>query len=531
MTDRGDPQRSTEDAEFVAVESAIAAEDAIPLPPRDGSERVPVVVNAALWTAAGFGILQAVRFVSSMLLTRLVEKSVYGVIATANLYYYGLHMFSDLGVRQCVVNSSRGDERRFLNTAWTLQLLRGFFLWACSFAICVPLAWYYSEPAYLWLLPFLGASAVFDGAVCTAALTMSRRLRRDRIVVRELSSVIASTTIMLVWLFVLKKTAPPGDALEGRQLLAFAAGTLLTNVFDTLLSYTYIRGERNSLAWDREASRELLHFGGWVFISTACTYLANNLDRLYVSQIGEETMADYYVASQLARLPTLLVISLGHQLLFPLYCRLLRGGISLANSLAQIHVAMVGFAGWQVAGAVVVCPTVIRLVYPEKYAEAADYVTWLCVGSWFTVLQTSAEVALLAQGRTRQMAIGQVVKLCLLAPMLMISYRIDGIRGVCISFAAAEAARYFVLAGSLARQGLPIIRFDLLLTSLVALSAAIGLYVGPTWELPEGHKLTRLGPRLLGEVLIVSAFWGAVLAGWWRRHGSGFMSIIRQPGT
>jgi hypothetical protein len=54
--------------------------------------------------------------------------------AVATIVMVGLAMFSDLGLRQSIVQSRRGDEPAFLNTAWALQILRGVVLWAIAVA-------------------------------------------------------------------------------------------------------------------------------------------------------------------------------------------------------------------------------------------------------------------------------------------------------------------------------------------------------------------------------------------------------------
>lgn len=525
---RPEDQAPDSAAEFTIVEAAVAAEDATPLP--SPAKPAPVVVNAAMWTAGGFAVMQVARFGANVLLTRLVEKPVFGIITTANIWLQGLHMFSDLGVRQCVVNSARGDDPAFLNTAWTVQVIRGLVLWASAFALCAPVAWIYEEPMFLWLVPLLGSSAVFDGLTATAAMTMSRQLRRDRIVIREIAAYGVSLVVMLAWLWTLRLTASPGDRPDGPQLLAFAGGSLACSFLEMALSYTFIPGQRNRFHWDPTAARELLHFGGWIFISTACTFLAANLDRLYVSKLSRETLADYHIASQLARLPTLLIAALGHQLVFPMYSRLLRQGTTLEESLPAIHVAMTGFAGWLIAGAFAACPTLIHLLYPPKYAAAADYIGWLAVGAWFTILQTSSEVVLLAQGRTRQMAIGQIVKLVTLIPLLLVGDAVDGIRGVTIGYAIAEALRYAVLAAALTRQGLPVVRLDVGLTVLVLGTALAAQWIGPQFEADSATAFGRWAPRFLAEGITVTVLWAGILAAWWPGAGARFLAIVRRPG-
>src|SRR5438874_1137924 len=59
--------------------------------------------RGAAWTVLGFAVRLVVRFGFNLLLTRLVAPKVFGVMALVNLLIQSLHMFSDLGISQCVI--------------------------------------------------------------------------------------------------------------------------------------------------------------------------------------------------------------------------------------------------------------------------------------------------------------------------------------------------------------------------------------------------------------------------------------------
>jgi O-antigen/teichoic acid export membrane protein len=539
------PSRPPDSVEFIAAEATtiIADESPAPLPPQNAGTPV---IGSAVWTITGFGVMQVLRFGCNLVLTRLVEKYVFGVMTTVNLCIQGLHMFSDLGVRQCVVNSRRGDEDRFLNTAWSVQVVRGLTLFLVALIIAWPLGWFYGQAAMYWLIPFLGLTAVCDGFMSTAALTMSRTLRLGPLVIREIGSYVIGMSLTVACLLLLRWQGYGGENAGDYQMIAFAAGIVTVFFVEMAFSHTLIRGVRNSFAWDPSAGKELMHFGGWIFVSTVFTFFANNLDRLYVGKISQEGLADYNIAAQVARAPTLLIARLGQQFLFPLYGRLSRSDIPLIDSFPQLHSAMTGFAAFLIAVAVAAGPTFVWLMFPAEYHYAGDYVRWLSIAAWFTILQSSSEAALLAQGRTRQLAVGQAAKLALLLPLLVLGHHYFGVIGINAGYTAAEAerlamigiiagytlseaARYVVLSAALAKQGLPVLRLDLVLTILIALSAMVAMLLGPYLEW-TGGRFARFGVRCVGEAAIIGAFWTAVLVVWWPRHGRQTLAMVQGNG-
>src|SRR5262245_36522377 len=108
---------------------ALPMPDCIPLKQR--------VFAASAWSLAGYGVNQAIRFSSNLIMTRLLVPEMFGVMAIATIVIVGLAMFSDLGLRQSLVQSRRGADPAFLNTAWVLQILRGFALWIIALAISI----------------------------------------------------------------------------------------------------------------------------------------------------------------------------------------------------------------------------------------------------------------------------------------------------------------------------------------------------------------------------------------------------------
>src|SRR5262249_34745254 len=119
------------------------------LPPETGDEVQPSVKSAArtaaVWIVVGFGTMYLLKFFSSVILTHQLDPEVFGLMILVTTFLTGLHMFSDVGIGQAVFQSPKGDEPDFLNTAWTLQILRGLAIWLGAVLIAWPVAVFYDE--------------------------------------------------------------------------------------------------------------------------------------------------------------------------------------------------------------------------------------------------------------------------------------------------------------------------------------------------------------------------------------------------
>ena len=64
----------------------------------------------------------------------------------AGVFLMGLHLFADVGIRTSIIQHKHGDEPDFLNTAWTLQIIRGFMLFLASMVLAWPAAYLHRLP-------------------------------------------------------------------------------------------------------------------------------------------------------------------------------------------------------------------------------------------------------------------------------------------------------------------------------------------------------------------------------------------------
>lgn len=127
-----------------------------------------LVIRGTVWTVIGYGGSQGLRFVSNLILTRLLFPDLFGLMALTHIFVIGLELFSDLGLNWSVIQHQRGDDPVFLNTAWTVDVLRGWILWLGCWCIAWPVAQIYGYPDLVWLIPLVGLSTVFSGFKSTA---------------------------------------------------------------------------------------------------------------------------------------------------------------------------------------------------------------------------------------------------------------------------------------------------------------------------------------------------------------------------
>ena len=160
------------------------------------------VLRSASWMMIGYGGSQALRLAANLVLARLLFPEAFGLMALVTVVTVGLSLFSDVGIGPSIAQNSRGDDPDFLNTAWSIQVLRGFGLWAFTLVLAWPMAWFYAAPELLYYLPIAGIGLAIAGFNPTRIETAHRHLLVGRVTLLDLAAQLigVGSMVLLAWL-------------------------------------------------------------------------------------------------------------------------------------------------------------------------------------------------------------------------------------------------------------------------------------------------------------------------------------------
>lgn len=266
------------------------------------------LIRSVGWTTFGFGAAQLLRLISNLVFSRLLFPEAFGLMALVSVFLVGLAMFSDVGLSSSIMQNKRGDDPDFLNTAWTIQAARGVILWIGSCALAWPAAAFYGEPQLFQLLPAAGLTLLIAGFNPTRIETANRHLALGRVVILDLSSQVIAAVAMIVL------------ALATRSVWALVIGAIIGALAKLVLAHIILTNAKNRLLWEPQAAHELLHFGKWLFLSTALGFLITQGDKIIFGKyLTLEMLGIYNIGYFLASAPLLLGGAIISRILIPLY--------------------------------------------------------------------------------------------------------------------------------------------------------------------------------------------------------------------
>jgi len=427
------------------------------------------VLRAGGWSFAGYGLSQAIRLGGNLIMTRLLAPEMFGVMAIATTVMVILSMISDIGLRHNIVQSRRGEDPAFLDTAWVVGIVRGILLWLAALLLSAALYFanlggmlpansVYASPILPLVVAVSSLAAVILGFQSTKIATAHRSFDQKRLVQLELTGQFAGLLVMIA------------GGVMSRSIWALVAGGLVGTLTTTVLSHAWLSGHANRLRWEKNALRDLIGFGKWLFVSSVMSVLALHGDRLLLGGFVDAQVLGLYAIAALIvgaiegalgkllaaiALPALSEIARNE----PSRLREVYYKLRVPGDLALLFCAGLLFATGQL---------VIDILYDPRYSAAGEMMRILAL-SFIAARYTLAYHVYLAVGNPRYLAIINVVRCVSLFVLVPCLYYYAGLQATIWGIALHGLAIVPFVHVFNARLGLNDLRRELLV--LIALPA------------------------------------------------------------
>jgi len=439
------------------MSNAATLPEGMPLAPASDLKTLEArAMHATLWTIISYGATQSLRVVNSLLLTHLLMPEAFGEMTLVITLIVGISLLSDIGLEPSVIQSPRGDEPVFLNTAWTLQSVRGTILWSVAVLLAYPASVFYHDRTLLYALPVLALSTLITGLNSTNLLSLARHMGVKRLFAIDFSTQIVALVITVAW------------AHRWPSVWALVAGNVLSNIYKVVLSHQQVvtPGIRNRMAWDPTCVHEIIHFGKWIFLGTAFFFFASQSDRLMLGRLVPlATLGVYGIAFQLSDVPRAVINAFSQKVGYPFISKMVHLPMAefrkrflhyrgLALMVGGVLLSLVvNWGGWAVTQ-----------VYPSKYAAAGWMVTVLALGLWHTLLYQTAAPVLFSLGKAKYAAAGNAAYCATIVLGIPLAFHFFGLLGAVIAVAAGDLPNYAIIQFGATREGIRPLRQDLVLT-------------------------------------------------------------------
>ena len=396
------------------------------------------VIHAGSWAVGGHVVQQAIRLGGNLLLTRLLVPEAFGLMAIVYVLMIGFALFSDIGIGSNIVQNARGEDPAFLNTAWTVQILRGIAIWLLALlaALALPFAsglgWVkagtvYGDPMLPWVIAVFSFTAVISGFDSTNIAVARRKMQVRLLTQIEVASQIVALILMaaLAW--------------WSRSIWALVVGGLVAAVVRCGLSHLVLAGTRNAIQLDKSSLNELLNFGKWIFVSSISGFLVINGDRLMLGGLVDaQTLGMYAIAFLLANSLSLILGTLLGNVFFPALSQIARERPhDLAATLDKFQRLADAFLLTASGFLIMAGSSIVALLYDARYQAAGPMLSLLavgCIGLRYQVV----EQCYLAMGKPQIAAATNAFRMFVLYVGLPVAFYYHQFNGAMIAIVVSQ---------------------------------------------------------------------------------------------
>ena len=295
-----------------------------------------------------------------IILARVLTPNDFGLMGIALLALATLETFTQTGFQQALIQKKENISD-YLDTAWTVLLIRNIFLCTILFFSAPYIALFFDAPSATGIIQAIGFSLLFGGSggiggfVNIGIIYFQKELEFNKQFFWRISGTLTD--------FIVSVTA----ALILKNVCALILGLLAGNLVRLFMSY-FIYPYRPRFKIDRTKSRELFGFGKWILGSSILAFMLTEGDDILVGKIlGTTALGFYQMAYRVSNAPATEITHVISQVTFPAYAKLQDNITGLKGAYLKV-LQVTTFLSFPIAGLIfVLAPDFTKIFLGDKW--------------------------------------------------------------------------------------------------------------------------------------------------------------------
>lgn len=378
------------------------------------------LVKSAGWAMAGKVLGRGVDLVKIIVVARLLSPEDIGLFGIVLLAIVTIETFTRTGFDRAIIQR-RDDAKGYLDTAWTVQVIRGLILAALLFAAAPAVGWFFEEPRVVLLLQVMGISVAVRGLVNIGIIYFEKELEFHKQFVYNVVGALVSLAVAVFLVYRL------------RSVWALVWAGLAGAVAQLLLSYV-VHPYRPRARFEGPKAAELFRFGRWVLGFSALVFLATHGDDVFLAKmLGVGALGIYQMAYRISNLAATGITHTISSVTFPGYSKIQDDVARFRHAYLRVLAVTMLLAAPVAAGTAAVAPTFVRVVMGAKWAPAIVPIQLLCIFGLLRAYGATTGPVCYASGNPRYQTIGSLMYVpCMFALIWPLTVRF-GVPGTCVA--------------------------------------------------------------------------------------------------
>lgn len=237
-----------------------------------------------LWDLSGKFASQTVRFIISIVLTRLLTPLEFGVVGMALAIIIVAGIFVDLGFNQAIVQTKEITQQQY-SSIFFLNAAMALVVTILCFLLAAPVARFYNQPQIEPVFKWLSLSFLVNGLNLVPAAILYRKLMLKLNSILVIIASIFSGTVGIIMAF------------TGYGIWSLVTQSLLNSLLLLIMTFLSARWSP-SLTFSFTALKPLWLYGSRMFASGFLDNVYMRLDTFIIGKIFSANTLGYYTRAQ-----------------------------------------------------------------------------------------------------------------------------------------------------------------------------------------------------------------------------------------
>ena len=312
------------------------------------------VLKGGFWVFFLRVVNRGFSLIRLIVLARVLSPNDFGLMGIALLTMSTLETFSQTGFQQALIQKKENVES-YLNSAWTVLILRGFILFVILYFIAPHAAIFFSAPEAKAIIRVIGFSIFFQALTNIGIIYFQKELEFNKEFIYQFSGTLADFIVSISAVLIL------------RNVWALVLGLLAGNIMRCLVSYL-VHPYRPHLSKCLGKAKELFGFGKWIMSSSILIFLIAQGDDIFVGKLlGTTALGFYQMAYRISNMPATEITHVISQVTFPAYSKLQDNIPKLRETYLKV-LQLTAFLSFPIAGLIfVLAPDFTEIFLGEKW--------------------------------------------------------------------------------------------------------------------------------------------------------------------
>jgi O-antigen/teichoic acid export membrane protein len=309
------------------------------------------------------------RFIRNVILARLLAPEAFGLMATVLASVAVVEVFSEVGLRQSVIQNKKGTDESFLNIIWWISSLRGIALYIIGYFIAPFICDFYEKPELLFLIRVGFLAMLFNGFLCPKVHVLEKEMRFKKWVILMQGSGILGVLVAIFLAFYLQ------------NVWALVLGYVTESFIKCILSYSFfpIKPQWNL---NMVFLHDILTFSKRMFGLPILTMLFLQTDVFVIGKVLSLGQLGIYTLSRsLAEMPTTFLSKVSSPIVLSTLSQVQDDKNRMKYALLNLTRCTTVFGLPFIAFLAIFSDSILSTVYGPQYGTAAIPFSILCVYS------------------------------------------------------------------------------------------------------------------------------------------------------